>query len=119
MQQSYSVRGHLPDGNWPLGRCERVPIEALEQARRGPYWDMDRDEELDIREAYYASRRPTLATPNCPRCGQPPKLELDDDKAFCGNDDCDVFCWDPNRTREQFEAEVTELRLDVFEDWER
>lgn len=80
---------------------------------------MDPNEDLNLREAYLWLRRPTLATPDCPRCGQPPKLELGDDKAFCGNDDCDVFCWDPTRTREQFEAEVTELRLDVFDDWER
>lgn len=46
--------------------------------------------------------------PHCPRCDQPPVdldfFGLEILPFFCGNPDCDVQCWDPRDTREQFEA---------------
>lgn len=49
-----------------------------------------------------------MTTPNCPYCGQPPHLLLDDGRqAFCGTLSCDVVTWNPTQTAEQLEADKT------------
>ena len=45
-----------------------------------------------------------MTTPNCPRCGCPPALQLDKEQAFCGNEACDVLAWNPTKTPEELEA---------------
>lgn len=34
--------------------------------------------------------------PTCPGCGLMPRLLILDRQAFCGNDDCAVFMWNPS-----------------------
>jgi hypothetical protein len=38
-----------------------------------------------------------ILTPRCPLCNQPPAIALPGaTQAFCGNDDCDLWCWNPS-----------------------
>ena len=39
-----------------------------------------------------------MRTPRCPFCGEQPKFIVGITQAFCGNDDCDLLCWDPSLT---------------------
>lgn len=48
--------------------------------------------------------------PRCPGCEQPPRL-LVDIQAFCGNEDCRVFCWDVNDDPAQFLAKAQYIDL--------
>lgn len=52
-----------------------------------------------------------IREPDCPRCGQPPTLVVSPVQAFCGNDDCDTFCWDMTKTRAENEAGVSYIDL--------
>ena len=36
-----------------------------------------------------------ILTPRCPFCGEPPKFIVGITQAFCGNDTCELLCWDP------------------------
>jgi hypothetical protein len=47
----------------------------------------------------------------CPRCLRLAQLVVGRAQAFCGNDECDVFVWDPTSTREEFEADATVVDL--------
>ena len=38
---------------------------------------------------------PEILTPNCPLCSRPPVMAFGE-TAFCGNDGCTLFCWDPS-----------------------
>lgn len=49
--------------------------------------------------------------PSCPVCGQPPRLLLHPEQAFCGNDDCRALMWNPSLTAEQNLAEETPVQL--------
>lgn len=52
-----------------------------------------------------------ILEPDCPRCGRPPTLVVSPVQAFCGNEDCDAFCWDMTRTRAENEADVNLIDL--------
>lgn len=54
--------------------------------------------------------RPALS-PVCPVCGHPPFLVLNDEQAFCGNDECRALMWNPSRTAAQNLAGEREVRL--------
>lgn len=42
----------------------------------------------------------SLACPDCPLCGDPPFMVLAGDvQAFCGNEACKAWTWNPSRTR--------------------
>lgn len=41
----------------------------------------------------------------CPGCGSPPRILLTD-QAFCGNDDCHVMMWNPNKTLDELAADA-------------
>lgn len=57
------------------------------------------------------NRRPILA-PFCPRCGHPPVILLGGGhQAFCGDEDCVVFTWDPTESAETFEANARPVRF--------
>lgn len=45
-------------------------------------------------EAMSGASRPE---PTCPGCGRPPEFGFAT-QAFCGNDDCHVFTWNPTKT---------------------
>lgn len=48
----------------------------------------------------------------CPHCGHSPILLLGGGKqAFCGNEECDVFTWNPTQSRAHLEANAKEIRL--------
>ena len=34
-------------------------------------------------------------TPNCPLCDEPPKFIVGITQAFCGNDQCTLWFWNP------------------------
>lgn len=44
---------------------------------------------------------------DCPKCGQPPRMVMSPQQAFCGNENCDVFNWDMTSAKEDFQANVT------------
>lgn len=52
-----------------------------------------------------------IREPDCPWCGRPPQLVLNPTQAFCGNDQCEGFCWDMTRTRAENEADVQVIDL--------
>lgn len=66
------------------------------------------DAQFDLDEA---GGLPTVAQPRCPRCGQVPMLLVSGTQAFCANDDCDVFQWNPNESAAQFEAKARTIDL--------
>ena len=43
---------------------------------------------------------------NCPECGEPPRLVISANQAFCGNTaGCRILMWDPTQTRAEMLAE--------------
>ena len=43
---------------------------------------------------------PEIMTPDCPLCGEPPLWVLGGGtQAFCGNDNCRMFTWNPSLSR--------------------
>lgn len=56
-----------------------------------------------------------VPSPDCPRCGQPPQLQIGDSQAFCGNEECDVLMWNPRETREVLEANERRINLETGE----
>ena len=47
----------------------------------------------------WTSLRSDLPCPACPGCGEPPGLAIPGDvQAFCGNEKCRVFTWNPSIT---------------------
>jgi len=55
----------------------------------------------------------TVPTPNCPHCGRPPQLLLDEGRqAFCGTPYCEVLAWNPTQTAEELEANRKDIDLD-------
>ena len=54
----------------------------------------------------------TIQTPNCPRCGQPPFLVLDEGRqAFCRHPTCPVLAWNPYQSTEELEAARKDINL--------
>lgn len=48
---------------------------------------------------------------NCPGCGQPARIVLDD-QAFCGNEtDCHVIQWNPNKTLNELADDAAYIDL--------
>ena len=39
-----------------------------------------------------------ILTPHCPFCHQLPEFTVGGTQAFCGNDGCELLCWDPTKT---------------------
>lgn len=37
-----------------------------------------------------------MTTPNCPLCDQPPAIVVGTEQAFCGNEVCVVYAWNPS-----------------------
>lgn len=56
-----------------------------------------------------------VPTPRCPRCDEPPGITISVQQAFCGNDDCNVFCWNMLDDRETFEAKAVQYSLCLVE----
>lgn len=54
-------------------------------------------------------------TSRCPRCGFPPAMQLDPEQAFCSNEACDVLAWNPAKTREELEGDVTVIDASKWE----
>jgi hypothetical protein len=53
-----------------------------------------------------------LLTPACPLCGQPPIWLMGNGaQAFCGNDDCTVLTWNPQRTLDDNLTDASFVRL--------
>ncbi|HCT78708.1 MAG TPA: hypothetical protein DGT23_19535 [Micromonosporaceae bacterium] len=52
-----------------------------------------------------------LKSPDCPACGHPPKLLVSSAQAFCGNDECNAFCWNPSETPGHQRAHQTHTTL--------
>lgn len=49
-----------------------------------------------------AAETSALVCPACPLCGGPPMFVLRGCvQAFCGNDGCEVMCWNPSLTAEE------------------
>ncbi len=49
---------------------------------------------------------------HCPGCQQPAAIVLAGGaQAFCGNDDCAVFAWNPTKTIEELAAGMRQIRL--------
>lgn len=48
----------------------------------------------------------------CPGCHQPPLLVFYQ-QAFCGNDDCRVFTWNPTDTLDEFLEGMKVINLDT------
>ena len=47
----------------------------------------------------WATGMSEILTPDCPVCGQPPVMVFGGwTQAFCGNDDCNIVCWDPSKS---------------------
>lgn len=40
----------------------------------------------------------TYLSPDCPYCGNPPRLIIGPTQALCGADDCVCFMWNPSQT---------------------
>ena len=36
-----------------------------------------------------------ILTPDCPFCHRSPQMVVGGTQAFCGNDECELLCWDP------------------------
>jgi hypothetical protein len=52
-----------------------------------------------------------VAQAACPGCGENPLMALSELQAMCGNDDCNVFMWNPQETAEEFWASAREQVL--------
>lgn len=50
-------------------------------------------------------------SPTCPLCNEGPAFVLPAWQAFCGNDDCPTFMWNPRDTPEQFRRQATPVRV--------
>lgn len=58
---------------------------------------------------------PMIRSPRCPRCGNEPALIISVQQAFCGNLDCNVFCWDMRDDAATFEATAITRELSLVE----
>jgi hypothetical protein len=59
-----------------------------------------------------------LATPNCPYCGWQAKMMVGTNvhpMAFCSNDDCPSFNWDPSVPAAKLLAEAVEMVEETLE----
>ncbi len=55
---------------------------------------------------------PLLACPDCPLCGDPPFMTLAGEvQAFCGNEACEVMCWNPSKTRAENLADAGKVEF--------
>lgn len=52
-----------------------------------------------------------IKEPDCPGCGQPPKLVISPLQAFCGNEECGTVCWNQTMTRAELQADFTVIDL--------
>jgi hypothetical protein len=52
-----------------------------------------------------------VLAPRCPGCDMPPALQLGDSQAFCGNEECRVFTWNPLDPPERFKATAVAIDL--------
>jgi len=52
----------------------------------------------------------------CPLCHEPAALAMSDEQAFCGTDECRVFCWDPRLSLAEFHEQATAIDLSVLDD---
>lgn len=53
---------------------------------------------------------------HCPGCGQHARMMLTGNgTAFCGNDDCNMLCWDPRQSLAQISASVSFVDLNDTE----
>lgn len=43
---------------------------------------------------------PAWKCPRCPQCNSEPVLALPA-QAFCGNEECEAFCWNPTKTLDE------------------
>jgi hypothetical protein len=60
---------------------------------------------------------PEILTPDCPMCGEPPMMVFGGGtQAFCGNDYCPVFTWDPSKSRDHFLETAREISIEQRED---
>lgn len=44
----------------------------------------------------------------CPGCGQPAAIALSG-QAWCGNDECHVMAWNPDKTLEEMAADIQQV----------
>jgi hypothetical protein len=49
--------------------------------------------------------------PACPACGTPAALVISAQQAFCGNDDCRIFMWEPGKTMDELLENLTTIDL--------
>jgi hypothetical protein len=51
-----------------------------------------------------------IRAPRCPGCDNLPQIALSG-QYFCGNDDCNVWCWDPMDDPATFKAKAKVINL--------
>lgn len=56
---------------------------------------------------------------SCPGCGQDAEFTLPPGQAFCGNENCHVFIWDPRLTGAELMADAQYIRLPPRSEWGR
>ena len=55
-------------------------------------------------------------TQSCPRCHEPPMMVLGaGSQAFCGNEACEVFTWNPRESVVEFEANARPVQVEVVD----
>jgi len=47
----------------------------------------------------------------CPGCDELPQLVVSPQQAFCGNEDCQAFCWDMTADPAKFKADAETINL--------
>lgn len=52
-----------------------------------------------------------MACPDCPGCGKPPMFTVGV-QAFCGNDECHIFCWSGAHSLDENLMDVEFIHLD-------
>lgn len=73
----------------------------------------------DVRQGYCGNCHDWTGEPvdgqqgvRCPGCGQPAELVLvGGGQAFCGNEDCHVFSWDPAKTLAELADDMQQIEL--------
>lgn len=102
MLEAHTDERHLGKG---LAESDYQRVEWFAGDRRE--YETDRndehawEEDQDMAFVMAPGDTAVLPCPFCPLCGQPPYFVLAGAvQAFCGNEDCDVMCWNPSETAE-------------------
>lgn len=76
----------------------RIRTGDLLLRRETPYPLGDTGKTAQLEGPQVDDALPPLKSPDCPVCGHPPKFMFSSVQAFCGNDECNGFTWNPSET---------------------